>query len=1859
VSRDSSQKRDEFWVSLVEFCRKPSATNGRMLLEEQFREGWLYASLAKAQLQPSEIASAVGNFGKYLKHRKDNPKNYSSEDALDFACHCPLCRGEAGVHYIRVFDLACNLYAAVYTVRQATEHNRDLLHEPITDYFHKAVRFLRQGAEKLTSISWKATDPLRDLLHQYAARYPDPAMNLIDELLHYFLHGQWRPSQRGVAATFPLAFQNGGAIAKLVLERTDALVSGFYPHPKLLLATRWDEAFAEQFACAWAHHATDRNATLRWSLEPYRSEGTVWKGVAITGPSIGAAVGVALKCIENPNQPPPDIDCALTGKLEPNGSLGNVGGYRGKSTLFVKYPNLRLIYPCCDAEVVQDEIPDYLDRLIPVDTLEQALQHAIELPDAVRAYLEQLIEKLDNTPWYYNGQQISPQEHFIPSRVLVEKLPAVRPEQPVREQSRPEESDRGFAAHIRRMFGRARPRSTHQQAELQPQETPGNPREELQSELYDLPHTSHQRLQKLEMSWSDFTKRIYEDSARVNSEKRKELKRFALIGSPGSGKTFSTRHLAIKTAQQALQDLNEGKPLDEICIPFWLPAAKLGETGNLRDAIAELLPSLPRAWLDNILDNILEKGSFLLVIDALDELRVSQQAKFQTCVQRIGVQQGEGQQDDGKVGVQQGEDQQEDGKVDIQQGDGKKRIVLVTCRTMHWEERSRWLGWEKLPDAVELAPLELREQRLFIEKFFSAEISQAQSLQKRLRENYVLQHACRTPLLLTFACLLHGENLLRSDLTYAELYAHILRRLIRGTWRNLAEPLAASEVDEEPAMRQLETIAWNLFRQSPERNLFTLDEWRSAESRVSPASLDPDELLKKLERVGVVVFAGYDGRGDSQWSFAHRSILEFLAARCLSRQPNWLDEISQHFWFQPEWVEVLTFLAGLVENADPLVERLEQEQDDIFGSMLLLQARVVGFGKVSETLAQRVAERAVKWYLRARVPNQFTLPILQAIGRHAVQPLCNVIEQANHAPRMVRILQKIPLLEDRRRKTLAAACEALEVIGHPAAVDTLRSILTSEEDFEIVRQAIRALCAIGDRSAVRALIQEMQNRGFAAYQPTEEWSKLGTVEAIEELTKILGTANQPWILAEICRILGAVGSHKSVDALIDALHNPEAQVRSAACYALGAIGSDKAVDPLIRALDDPEVEVRRGACYALGAIGGDRAADALLQALDREEDSGVRARIYEALGKTGYAKSIDKLVDRGLREPEDWVYSEACKALGKLLPLSELDQRRQELAVTALIEASQNGHPRFRLEAAKVLVEIGNPHAAEVLENILREVQRTIRKEVFAVLERGKWTSRSFRELCREMKYYNNFSFSFIGENIRICSEARELLATIGSQLSVQTLIDSLRSDFDLFLEVACRVLGVDTIQGSRLIQQAIQEEDKRIRRRARRELKKINRDSERILTYAASTFSWYKSLVDATRGSLSIITKPEAVPTLVDALESNDAYIELVVSICDTLGAIGDERAVDALIQRAKHSENVGVRKAACHALGAIGTPEAIQTLMEIALRGDRSTCWAAFVAIYKAGAGRGYNYIASLLRVGRGEPQDEKLTRFLLGCAQYQISALERLRAIGSRSAIRHLLFIGDDHETQIEAYVTAVEICFKDIKPKESRNSQNCKVLASFLFTFFPYWALTDRPLLWNLLFAVCAFFKSRLTHSRFFQISLLKKLFSEFVIKVINIPSFITDIVSLFSARFRLRVSQRANPSGSLLDNWMWLWMVPPLGIRIISSLHVGVVTLFFRYFIILTLPFLLPLAMCCGFISPKLAIYLFIAFAIMSISFLAYSVIGLFLVIGSMLTRRIVRLSLPLLIVYILSILFFERILDAFKAQLLQMYILRI
>jgi HEAT repeat protein len=1381
-------------------------------LQHLFGAGQLYASLAATtRQQPNLLCKALPKFKEYLGYYAKSVDPYRN-----FACHCPLCRGEQGEHYLRVLNLAEAVLMAWHcstaskppvadssgnpsigspdemggtSRREANPHTgsphavggtsrrgaslgspaigsvEERLRQAAA-YLHKAVQLLCPTTLPPTTISWSAAIPLRDLLAQYTAQHPDPALNLIDELLHFYQRGQWRDFARRVVATFPLAFGAGaGAIAKLALERTDARVPGFYPHPELLLATRWDEAFAQQFACAWEHHATDRSATLRWSLEPYRSEGTVWKGVAITGPSIGAAVGVALKCIENPNQPPPDIDCALTGELKPDSTLGSVGGYHQKTIPFDSYSTLRLVIPRCDEPLAHACLPDWCPRLLPAPDINQALQHATQLPTAVQRYLQQLIAKMDETPWYCNGQQLTNQRLFTPLRVLVTK--------PRRQEE-----------------GSRRP-SEREGAEAQ-KEKPGDAYAELQAPLYEL---TREYAQKKEIRWEEFVRRVQHE------------KRAALIGAPGSGKTFVTRHLVLTLAQQAVQQLQNGAALDAIQIPLWLPASLLAEKGDLASAIAEYiaeyLPGAPPEWLQHTL----EQGRFLLVIDALDELPETQQNRFKDCARQL---------------------------------DNTTGIVLVTCRTMHWEERSQWLGWKKLPDAAELAPLNLWEQRAIAERFFSANPRGAQAMQQRLRESYVLRHACRTPLLLTFACLLQSENQLRSDMTRAELYVHIVRRLLQGGWRNIATPPIATRVREAETLYLLDRIAWNLFRRSPERNLFTLEAWQRAATEATV------ELLETLEQLGVVVAAGYDWRGYPQWSFAHRSILEFLAARHLSRQENWREEISQHFWFQPEWWEVLTFLAGLVENADPLVERLEQEQDDLFGSMLLLQARVVGFGRVSDAVAQRITARAVQQYLHSEMTQQFTQPALQALGRHAV-------------PHLIQAVQN----EDYEVQVRWAACRALGWIGDPQAIPHLIQALQDRSGV-VRRAACRALGWIGDPQAIPHLIQALQDRsGVARRAACRALGRIGDPQAIPHLIQALQD-EMWWVRRAACQALGWIGDPQAIPHLIQALQDVDWDVRRAAFWALGEIG-EQAIPHLIQALQDEMWWVREAACEALGWIGDPQAIPHLIQAL-QDEDRDVREAACLALGEIGDPQAIPHLI-QALQDENERVRSEACEALGRIgdpqaIPhliqaLHDEDRDVREAACEALgrigdpqaipplTQALQDEDCCVRAAACEALGRIGDPQAIPPLTQALHDEDRDVREAaclalgeigdpqaiphlIQALQDEDAWVRfTAFQALGRidDPQAIPHLIQALQDENERVRSEACEALGRIGDPQAIPHLIQALQDENERVRSEACEALGrIGDPQAIPHLIQALQDGDKDVRGAACEALWRISR---------------------------------------------------------------------------------------------------------------------------------------------------------------------------------------------------------------------------------------------------------------------------------------------------------------------------------------------------------------------------------------------------------------------------------------------------
>lgn len=86
-----------------------------------------------------------------------------------------------------------------------------------------------------------------------------------------------------------------------------------------------------------------------------------------------------------------------------------------------------------------------------------------------------------------------------------------------------------------------------------------------------------------------------------------------------------------------------------------------------------------------------------------------------------------------------------------------------------------------------------------------------------------------------------------------------------------------------------------------------------------------------------------------------------------------------------------------------------------------------------------------------------------------------------------------------------------------------------------------------------------------------------------------------------------------VEALIDALADPDVVVRTQTASALRAAGDPRAVEPLSRVLgQDPDPDVRTAAAQALATLGGPAAEAALSQAEANEKDEFVKGVIKRA-----------------------------------------------------------------------------------------------------------------------------------------------------------------------------------------------------------------------------------------------------------------------------------------------------------------------------------------------------------------------------------------------------------------------------------------------------------------------------------------------------------------------------------------------------------------------------------------------------------------------------------------------------------------------
>jgi len=167
------------------------------------------------------------------------------------------------------------------------------------------------------------------------------------------------------------------------------------------------------------------------------------------------------------------------------------------------------------------------------------------------------------------------------------------------------------------------------------------------------------------------------------------------------------------------------------------------------------------------------------------------------------------------------------------------------------------------------------------------------------------------------------------------------------------------------------------------------------------------------------------------------------------------------------------------------------------------------------------------------------------------------------------------------------------------------------------------------------------------------------------------------------------------DELLNALVDPDPNVRIAAAQLCGALRLTDSVSWLEDMLSDPKPKVREAAVRALGRLGGRRAVDALMSAGDRLPQHRVAIELARA------ASDMD--IEALMREP--------ASVQAAVVTVLACGLRHDRLRVVPLngIAHDRRWPSRVRAAACQALGMIGDPSSAAAIRGLTGDPDATVR----------------------------------------------------------------------------------------------------------------------------------------------------------------------------------------------------------------------------------------------------------------------------------------------------------------------------------------------------------------------------------------------------------------------------------------------------------------------------------------------------------------------------------------------------------------------
>ena len=286
-------------------------------------------------------------------------------------------------------------------------------------------------------------------------------------------------------------------------------------------------------------------------------------------------------------------------------------------------------------------------------------------------------------------------------------------------------------------------------------------------------------------------------------------------------------------------------------------------------------------------------------------------------------------------------------------------------------------------------------------------------------------------------------------------------------------------------------------------------------------------------------------------------------------------------------------------------------------------------------------------------------------------------------------------------------------------------------------------------------------------QAVQTLGNLKNKEAVPALIAVLKDSNKEMRLY-VVDALGNIKDKRSVEALISVLKDEDWNVRLEAVDALGDIEDTRAVLPLGELLNDEAWKVRKEAAYALGDIGDPRAVNALAAAI-KDKHYEVRRQVVDSLGSIEDSASVIPLIS--VLKDESWeVRKEAVEALGNIA-----DSR----VALPLGECLTDEVWQIRKEAAEALGNIGDSKSVKVLISALKDKHQEVRIEATEALG-DIGDSRAVMPLCDALG----------DESWEVRKEAAEALGDIGDPRAIEPLTARMKDKNGEVRKAAARALG-------------------------------------------------------------------------------------------------------------------------------------------------------------------------------------------------------------------------------------------------------------------------------------------------------------------------------------------------------------------------------------------------------------------------------------------------------------------------------------